>query len=528
MKTTIDLSLGTTTNPPYGFRDIDTEYTRYPCEIVSGEIPSILFDGNYYKQSGAAFKELKTTNNDKKEEEESIQFLDGLAGIVSFHFVNSKQVLFSNCILKQVTSNKFIKTKGKQRQWVVTANTSSDKPSVFERLSEYFFPNNNLYSSINPNVVIWKFINNKNNNDVVLGAATEANGDVLLFNKYDLNTLGPLKTITPNLKREMVITTCAHYDDKTGYHVSLLMRSEGFFPPSFTFSYCIHKGNTTNQPFQFIAQYEIAKFSYLDRNNQPVNNRPAYMHCYAITNNYLILLLSKMRLNYNKLLSYDFSNGFFGLFDSIDDLPTQYLLFDLNKQQFVTNKLYQDNQTSIHLWHLSNSFEVDDRIIIDASSAKQVKFDDKSSQLVRIEINLTTNQVTTKPIVSNNLNDLQLEFPQINPLFINNPKYNYIYALNQPGNMYGKGGLVQINIKSGEVINKVLFQSKLLLSEPIFVPNNASNELDGFVLITATDIEANESFMLILNPQDGLTEVCRIKSPLAINAGLHSHYYSKI
>jgi hypothetical protein len=96
---------------PLGYRDVTEEFTQFPCDIVNqhGEkvkLPEVV-DGNYLKQSGAAFYGgLDGT------------FLDGLAGIVGFHINGiGNKAYFSNAILDQKVARDYISSKGKKQHW---------------------------------------------------------------------------------------------------------------------------------------------------------------------------------------------------------------------------------------------------------------------------------------------------------------------------------------------------------------------------------------------------------------------------
>jgi len=537
----LDVDTTPTKNNPVGFRDITEVYCGFPCEVTGGKIPEFL-QGHYFKQSGAAFDSGVETAQ-----------LDGLAGITSFKIDGeNNKVLYSSTILKQQDSRDYLESHGRLRNWVGTASAGGSSTSSAtigdkfrgwaHKLSDFFTGGDpTLYRSINPNVVVWKLTDPSDHSLVYPAAMTEAEGTVLRFDKDTLESVGPVSTIKPETPKTMVITTPAHYFEPIAsanarggpYHVALEMAQEGFFPPTFHFSYAIYSGSVA--PFRRVTAKPLASFSYMDRAKQPLDKRPGYMHCYAQTTNYLVLFASRQRLNYSKLLGRDFSNGFFGLFDP-EDVPLEFIVFKINREDVSKDELeyvgtYSNPELKRHVWHMSNSFEDDEgRIVIDASGTNKLG-KEAESYMTRYVVDLTAKSVKAMKLGGD---AYALEFPQINPL-ANFSEYRYSYALSVPSDGLNTC-LAKVDVTTGEVVATAYPGKRHLLGEPVFVPRNRTygrltkeEEEDGVILQAVTDAAAGPegaSWLAILDPKD-LSEICRVVSPQIINAGLHCHFFPK-
>lgn len=534
--TRINVDPGVTKQNPVGFRDYVETFTAYPCQVTGGSIPAFL-DGRYFKQTGAAFDSSVET-----------AFLDGLAGITSFHISGKEsRATFSSTILDQRLSRDYIRSNGRLRRWTGTASTGTTHTSTWgDALSSLVsnladrlgFGDANLYSGFNPNVVIWKLVD-PNEGSSYPAAATEADGTVLRFHKDTLASVGSVRTMKPDASRTMIITTPAHYYEAkpyvsaapksergAPYHVALEMTMTGYFPPTFTFRYAFYSGFSA--PLQRIGERAIASFSYLDRARVPLEGRPGYMHCYAQTKNYLILFVSCMRLNYEKLLANSKSQSFFGLFDPCDT-PLQLMVFKINRDDHSKEELeyletYSDNVTPLHIWHMGNAFEDGNgKVFIDCSSVGKLGFD-LPSNLVRITLDLSKGTTKIDQLAHG------LEFPQANPL-VNFSPYRYLFALANAATF--ESFLVKVDVQSAKQTATLYEGMGYLLAEPVFVPRlrkygvlSEDEELDGVVMLAVTDPKSETSWLSLLDPRD-LSEICRISAPQVINAGLHSHWIAE-
>lgn len=521
-----------TNSNPIGFQDVQREYVRERCRVEGKPLPAYL-TGDYYKQTGAAFDSHARTTAQ----------LDGLAGIAGFHLDAVKQeALFSFAVLDQTASRAWIESEGRRRTWIATAAQASTPDTFWDKLGDFrsrvmsfFSPSTALYNGPNPNVVVWRLTDPETSHHFP-AAATEADGSVLRFDENTLQSVGKVDTMRP--PAGMVVTTPAHYYEKNGFHVALEMETHyTSLPPKFTFRYAIYQGS--NPPFTRVTGKPISTFSYTDKDKQPVECRPGYMHCYAQTNNYLILFVSSMRLNYGRLLRMDMSNGFFGLFDHIPEAPLEFIVFKIKPDGSGLEdspQTFSDGKTSGHVWHMANAYEDNQEIVIDCSGTDRIdelEQNDKTGQTLefasymqRIRINVSTGHVSIARLAS----QANLEFPTMSPAFHFQP-HKFVYVLKDAG-IVGRNSLVKLNASTDQVLAEQYKDEAcgFLLSEPVFVPETddaTSQEDAGVVLITVTDTsQPGTAWLAILDGKD-LSELSRLHAPMEINAGLHSHFFSR-
>lgn len=208
-----------------------------------------------------------------------------------------------------------------------------------------------------------------------------------------------------------------------------------------------------------------------------------------------------------------------------------------------------------HLWHVANAFEEsvetpDDtrtELVIDASAADTIATDLDISYMARVRIPLFTASAsavdpaspsapftTPTATLTKLCPKMNLEFPQVNPLVHHQP-YSFAYVLENAGTTSSALVKLDVSVEGGKVAAKALDTPGWLLSEPVFVPSHRQRgiltpegESEGVVLVTVTDTKATKgsplAWLSVLNPQT-LAEMMRVQAPIAINAGLHSHFF---
>lgn len=509
-----------------GFRDVTTEHTAVPCMTVEGSIPEWL-KGTLYRQSGGAFVD----DGEKA-------FLDGLAHLSAFHICDG-EVTYSNKFMRSKEFKEFMETG--RRTWAITATSSRRDDGwlalAWAKLKE-MLPSgqkriNALYSGVNPNVNTFLLSDSTEPSQLRLAASTESNGDVCEFNPQTLDTISTTKTMP--VSEGMVVTNAAHwfFDPSTcgGFHVSLNMKfAMAGIKPRFTFSYALWHGSTP--PYRQVASHQITSFKYGEFKGLPDKERAAYMHSMAQTENYVVLLLSSKRVSYGKLLSRDFSQGFFGLFESVET-PLEFMVYRITKRdpvevEYVNTFSCQPTEKFMP-WHLANSYEdAQGRIVIDTSVNEALQKPtnaamemDEKHFMARFYINLETSNVEFARLDS--LAKTELEFPNINPLFHMKP-HHHIYAVEYP--LVPGSGIVHIQSERPDQAPTRLegVSAREIAGEPVFVPRPGGiDELDGVVLVEVLDTEANESHLLICEVSHQRFAIqAKIKSPIPGNLGLHS------
>ena len=284
--------------------------------------------------------------------------------------------------------------------------------------------------------------------------------------------------------------------------------------PTFKFNYVVFHGDEA--PYKPVHTTELASFKYSNRANQPAEKRAAYMHSVACTENYFVVMLTSERMQYEKLIGGDFSEGFFGVFEHTD-APVEFQVFKIDQE---TNGLelvgsFKSEFNGV-VWHGSNSYETKDgNIVIDITSAGSMTME-TTSELSRFEINLSSGTVEHHVLRA----DHDLEFPNANPNYLKKP-YRYTYmtsSIFEPTSCVFK-----IDLESAGKNDKVLFDDETTLpSEAVFVPApNAESEDDGVVLVITIDLAKEVSHLQVIDGKS-FKVVATAAAPIVCNAGLHS------
>jgi len=510
-----------------GLKDVKQEFTQEECEIVEGSLPDWL-SGTLFRQSGGAFIDDSDT-----------AFLDGLAHVSAFK-IKGGAVKFSNKYMRTENFQKFIKQG--ERPWGGTNMAPSSNESMLSRVLERIgFGGGGppvKFRGANPNVNI--FLLGKDTKTRV-AAATESDGKLCEFDAETLSTIGGVATMPVN--KGMIVTHAAHWmlENNGGYHVGLQMHWKiAGLQPKFTFKYTLWFG--LEPPFKKVYELDLAQFKYSERAAQSIENRPSYMHSLARTKSHVVVLNSSKRMIFQKLLGMNFSDGFFGLFESVD-APLEFIIFKITDQSsgkvnFVDRIACPDGHRYMP-WHLSNSFEDEDGKLVIHATVSEIElkrenqetsvFGDRDGAMQASErhailsftIDLEQRDVSISPIMKEDKKEF--EFPNTNPKWLMRP-YQHMYALE---NAFTPGSRV-VHKKIDEEGFRTLegLYANEIPSEPIFVAKPGStDESEGVLLVEALDTDANCSHLLVCeNTEDHFSVICRVKSPMPGNLGLHSMF----
>eukprot|EP00924_Labyrinthula_sp_SR-Ha-C_P001002 snap_masked-scaffold_7-processed-gene-10.31-mRNA-1 protein AED:1.00 eAED:1.00 QI:0/-1/0/0/-1/1/1/0/532 len=500
-----------------GMRDIDKEYTRAECE-VEGTIP-LWVNGNFYAQSGGAFGR---SSGEKEKKFSGTNILDGLAHVIAFH-IEGGQAQFSNKFMRTIPYETFVKT-GK-REWK-GADTSPGKKRNSDEV---------LYSGSNPNVTFWVFDGGKS-----IAATTEGEGEVCVFDNNNLTTLRSFKSIQLDSTEGIrtIISTASHFfreGNLGGYHVALELEinKEGITK----FAYDIFHGDAENQKsFNLVYQHVVATLPLkkIGEINLNPSLRPSYMHTIAQSENYLVLILSSNKWDYVKLLSMDFTDGFFNMFPKLEH-PIQFLVFKRNSNSSLNKPVLFSSNVVGMAFHIGNCYERGANLILETTLTKNYK-SPYASFYAQFQLNLKHPEETVYckylyenfeklPTEVNAGSFLQFEFPNINPAYHQRP-HKYVFGL---VNTYeATSNVVRLDVEEKTFkACKLLAEDRFILPEPVIVPHPyCLYELNAIVLVLALDIKSSKSKLFIL---DGETlEICSIITcPMACNLGIHSVFVGK-
>jgi carotenoid cleavage dioxygenase-like enzyme len=261
-------------------------------------------------------------------------------------------------------------------------------------------------------------------------------------------------------------------------------------------------------------------------------NEPAYIHSFALTENYIILPESPLLTNPLELISEQLRGKPF--IDSLSWQPergAKFLVLRREDGEFVrsyeTDAFFALNQI--------NAFENKDEIILDIVAYNRSILDEyyldflkgsgrfklSNSELRRYSISLNKSRVECEVI-----SDQIIEFPRINPLYYQSPNYRFVYAISRrqdrPYDFFNQ--LIKIDIL--RQTTKIWFEENCYPSEPVFVATpKAQGEDEGVIFSIVLDVKKGNSFLLILD-SCSFSEIGRAEIPHHIPFGTHGQYFA--
>lgn len=260
--------------------------------------------------------------------------------------------------------------------------------------------------------------------------------------------------------------------------------------------------------------------------------RPAYMHSFAITQHYIILVEFPFLLNPLKLMFS--SKPFIENFVWQPERGTNFLIFDRKTGKHVAT--LKDN--AFFAFHHVNAYEKGEDIILDivtyndACIIQDIKnLDQESSRYTDRELgNLKskliryTLSMDTECVDSTVMLEGYFEFPRINETHNAYP-YRYIYGAD-PRPLARSSGLRPLYKIDTRSLEKILWQEAgTLPGEPVFIPaKNANDEDEGVIISLVLDLHQNRSFLLVLDAKT-FQEIARAATPFAIPIGLHGQFF---
>lgn len=289
------------------------------------------------------------------------------------------------------------------------------------------------------------------------------------------------------------------------------------------YSYLIQFGNTSTYivykiPAGTTKRTQVAKINV---------SYPAYMHSFAMTENYLILIEPPFRVNPLDLV---FGNKSF--FETYNWKPKQQTLITvIDKKTGKTAHTYKTDP--FFFLHTINAYEEKGCVIIDLVTYQDpsIVYSFNLQQLqkngspslpkgypTRITINPKRKQVDLKQ-----LSTYSMEMPRINYTSYNAKPYSYVYGVHIPQNQTVMSQIMKLNITNG----KALFWSddNCYPGEPVFVPKpGGKTEDEGVLLITVLDLNTSTSFLLVLDAKN-MKELSRTQLPHHIPFDSHGHFY---
>lgn len=278
-----------------------------------------------------------------------------------------------------------------------------------------------------------------------------------------------------------------------------------------TFNYFVHFGRKSS--------YVIWKL--VDQSRQVVAeipvDEPAYMHSFALTENYVVLVEFPFVVNPIDLMLK--KKPFILNYKWKPEKGTTFIIADRSSGQVT--KIKGDPFFAFH--HI-NAYDKDGKIVLDIVTYPNADVIDEianSDWKSDIEGKIKRFIITLPNTLSEEvLFDRPAELPRV-PAEKVSQEYRYCYLVDYdfPNTLKDKRSLYKVDVSTKTALSWA--QEGCMPGEPIFVPRpNGETEDDGVILSLVLDFANHRSFLLILDARD-MTELARAAVPHAVPLGLH-------
>jgi carotenoid cleavage dioxygenase-like enzyme len=265
-------------------------------------------------------------------------------------------------------------------------------------------------------------------------------------------------------------------------------------------------------------------------------DRPAYIHSFGLTAQYVVLMESPLRLRPTALLrNRPFIENY-----SWDGDASRFLLLDRRNGEVVSTRRVDP----CFVFHHVNAFEHPsrNRVVIDViafedSEVIQSLYLDRlrggeepvpGGELRRYRLPVEDGAIEDETLLSG-----PIEFPMINYRRVNTRPYRYLYAMGHtnPPAIGLLNCLVKYDLETDR--RQVWSEPGVYPGEPVFVPREfvpssgaetATAEDDGVVLSVLLDTRVGRSALLVLDAAS-FSELARARLPAAFPFGFHGQFY---
>jgi carotenoid cleavage dioxygenase-like enzyme len=261
---------------------------------------------------------------------------------------------------------------------------------------------------------------------------------------------------------------------------------------------------------------------------------PAYMHSFAMTKNYIVLVEAPWRFTDIWGLIFQYKQPYLNDYEWQPGNPTIFTA--ISKKDGKVLKTWEAD--TFMALHNVNAFEKKDRLIVDLCAYKDNTLVNKlyfasllqgdggvlpPVQLRRYHLRLKSSVASYEV-----LSPEQADMPQINFMRFTSKPYRYMYGIG-PASQIGDDfidQLVKVDVQT--TATKCWRQRECYPGEPVFVAKpDAKSEDEGVVLSLILDGEHNHSSLLVLDGQT-FEEMGRINLPFLVPFGFHGAFYNNI
>lgn len=263
---------------------------------------------------------------------------------------------------------------------------------------------------------------------------------------------------------------------------------------------------------------------------------PSYMHSFALTERYAILVAFPLVVNPLRLATG--ARPFIENYRWKPELPTRVLAFD--REDGTLQGTYEAEPC--FSFHHVNAFEQGRELIVDMAAYEDASILDSlymdrlrttppppsaRARLRRYCLSLDHGRVAEEQ-----LSDTAIELPRIDYRERNGRPYRYVYGVgiddggdDDPTDLDFVNELTKVDVENGE--SRSWSEAGAYPGEPVFVPSPEPDrgEDDGVLLSVVLDGLGSGSYLLVLDARS-LEEIGRARVPHDIPFGFHGQYFS--
>lgn len=484
---------GSPSGTPSGAPDYAVGFADQPSEVsidelpTSGTVPDWL-TGDLIRNGPAKWRVGDKRMN---------HWFDGMAMLHRFA-INDGTVSYANKFLR---SQDYLATQGGRLGYPQFATDPCR--SLFKRMTANFSPVFGGNANVNITKVADEFV-----------AMTETPIQVA----FDAQTLETLNVVDyEDSITEGMTTAHPHFDARAGEQINYMLK------------------------FGRSSQFTVFALPTGSRRRRTVGTsraaRPSYMHSFAMTENYVVLMEFPFVVDPLKLLLS--GKPFITNYHWKPELGTTFTL--VNRNDGRTRQLHTDE--AWFAFHHVNAFEepeggvsinIDVSVYEDATIVSDLFLDSllgpqgaadyQPPALPPFQLRRFVLDLTSGAVISRQLSEQPIELPRIHYGAHNGRAYRYTYGIsvdpNDPAPFLDR--IAKVDVETGDAA--VWQEPRTYPGEPVFVPRpDADDEDDGVLLSVVLDAAAGTSFLLILDARN-LAELARATVPQAVPFGFHGQF----